>query len=118
MLLVRVACVRRSHLLAPALASYELERVSGTAPVGQEHFSDAIKRAVPVGFTFKGLPQHFVTTDARAIFAAWMQSAVASDILRTRTFKASIAVRVRVFPMADDVLSVWVMLAMAYRPEP
>ena len=84
--------VRRSHLLAPALASYEMERVTGTATVGQEHFGDAIKRAVPVGFTFKGLPQHFVTTDARAIFSAWMQSAVASDILRTKTFKASIAV--------------------------
>ena len=105
------------------IATYFQATIRGNSDRGERSVrgragSRARQRAVPVGFTFKGLPQHFVTTDARAIFSAWMQSAVASDILRTKTFKASIAVRVRVFPMADDVLSVWVMLAMAYRPEP
>ena len=106
-----------AHLLAPALSSYEAER-NGGAPVGQALFSESIRRYVPHGHTFKGLPQHFTTCDADVIFRAWQASEVACDILRCRTYKAAFAVRVRVFPMADDVVSVWVMLAMAYRPEP
>ena len=109
--------VSLGHLLSPALYSYETERLSG-APVGQTYFSDAIRRFVPHGHTFKGLPLHFTTADPQAIFSTWMASEVACDILHCRTYKASLSVRVRVFPMPDDIVSVWVMLAMAYRPEP
>ena len=70
-----------------------------------------------VDSTFKGLPLHFTTTDAKAIFRAWSEGEVSSDILTTRTSIGALALRVRVFPLADEVLSVWVMLAMAYRPE-
>lgn len=104
------------HLLAPALYSYEAERL-GSHPVGQGLFSDAIKRAVPTGHTFKGLPLHFTSYEPTAIFRAWMQNEVASDVLRTRTFKGSLAIRLRVCPMADGVVSVWAMLAIAYRPD-
>ena len=103
-------------MLSPALFSYETERMSGH-PVGQALFADAIKRAVPTGQTFKGLPMHFVSTDALQIFAAWMENEVACDIMRTRTHKASLAVRVRVSFLPDDVVSVWAMLAIAYRPD-
>ena len=106
-----------SHLLAPALYSYEAERVGGY-PIGQALFADAIKRAVPTGHTFKGVPLHFVTHDPATIFAGWRDSEVATDILSTRTFKGKLAVRVRVTPMPDEVVSVWVMLAIAFRPEP
>ena len=105
-----------SHQLSPALSSYEAERIGGY-PIGQQLFGDAIKRAVPAGHTFKGWPQHFITADAGFIFKAWMQSGVASDIIKTRSYKASLAVRVRVFPIAEEVVSVWAMLAVAYRPE-
>jgi centrosomal protein CEP76 len=104
------------HLLSPALYSYETERLSG-APVGQAFFSDAIRRFVPHGHTFKGLPLHFTTCEPQAIFSTWMASHVACDILHCRTYKAALAVRARVFPMPDGVVSVWVMLAIAYRPE-
>ena len=105
-----------AHLLTPALYSYETERISGAA-VGQALFSDGIKRAVPHWHTFKGLPLHFTSDDPTAIFRAWMDNPVATDLLHTRTYKAALAVRVRVFPLPDDVVSVWVMLAIAYRPE-
>ena len=105
------------HTLSPALFSYESERISG-APSGQRLFSDAIRRFVPQGHTFKGLPMHFTTYDSTAIFAAWLASDVAADILQTRTYKAAISVRVRIFPLPDGIVSVWVMLAMAYRPGP
>lgn len=105
------------HTLSPALYSYESERIIGT-PSGQRLFSDAIRRLVPKGHTFKGLPMHFTTYDAKAIFTAWLASDVAAGILQMRTYKAAMAVRVRVFPLPDGVVSVWTMLAMAYRPEP
>ena len=103
------------HLLSPALASYETEAASGCA-IGSAHFADAIRRFVPSGHTFKGFPHHFATADPSAIFAAWCENDVARDILTTRTKKATLSVRLRVFPLADEVLSVWAMLAIAYRP--
>jgi centrosomal protein CEP76 len=105
-----------SHLLAPALYSYEAERIGGY-PIGQAFFADAIKRAVPGGHTFKGLPLHLTTIDPLAIFDAWQRHETASDILATRTSKGMLALRLRVFPLADEVVSVWAMLAIAYRPE-
>ena len=37
--------------------------------------------------------------------------------LRMQSYKASRAVRGRVCPIAEEVVSVWAMLAVAYRPE-
>ena len=105
------------YILAPALASYEAERVTGHA-VDNAYFSDAIRRKVPSGFTFKGFPHHFVTYDARSILQTWMRDEVALGILQCRTSKASLAVRIRIHRLPDDVVSVWAMLAIAYRPDP
>jgi centrosomal protein CEP76 len=104
------------HLLSPALYSYESQAVTGN-PVGPDLFADAIKRYVPHGHTFKGFPQHFSAADAAQMFASWMASPIARDIVETRTLRGTLAVRVRVFPLTDDVTSVWAMLAIAYRPE-
>lgn len=41
-----------SHLLMPALVSYENEQLLGVAS-GQEEFQQSIKVTVPVGHTFK-----------------------------------------------------------------
>jgi len=105
-----------SHLLAPALYSYEHERLTGLT-TGNALFSDSIKRAIPPGHTFKGFPQHFLALDPSEIMRAWLRSDVALDILQCRSYKASLAVRLRVFPMPDEVTSVWAMLAIHYRPD-
>ena len=100
--------------MAAALEAYNMGDLASAA----SHFSDAIRRAVPHGHTFKGLPLHFTTSHAPAILDGWLSSDVARDILECRTYKARLAVRVRVFPLPDNVASVWAMLAIAYRPEP
>ena len=56
-----------SYLLSPALASYELERVTGLS-VGNEEFQEAVRRAVPNGHAFKGFPIQFVHKNARKAF--------------------------------------------------
>lgn len=107
-----------SYLLSPALAAYEAERRTGMAATDNAFFADAVRRKVPSGFTFKGFPHHFVTAEPGAIFNAWLREEVALSILQCRTSKASIAVRVQVHLMPDDVVSVWAMLAISYRAEP
>lgn len=106
-----------SYLLTPALASYETERMTGHAAVDQALFADAIRRKVSAGHTFKGFPHHFVTSDALSIFDTWLRDEVALSILQCRASKASLGLRLQLHPMADDVVSVWVMLAVAYKPE-
>lgn len=107
-----------AHVVSPALFAYEHGRLSGgSASIGGDLFSDAVRRFVPRGHTFKGFPQHVATADAKAIADAWGRSDVARDIVYCRAVKASLAVRVRVFPFPDGVVSVWAMLAMAYQPE-
>jgi centrosomal protein CEP76 len=106
-----------SYLLTPALASYETERMTGHAAVDQTLFADAIRRKVSAGHTFKGFPHHFVTSDARSIFDTWLRDEVALSILQCRASKASLGLRLQLHLMADDIVSVWVMLAVAYKPE-
>ena len=45
-------------------------------------FSDAIKRYVPHGQTFKALPLHFTKADPALIFRAWRQNDVANAITK------------------------------------
>lgn len=61
-----------SYVLSPALAAYELERITNIS-VGNEEFQDAIRRAVPDGHTFKGFPIHFVYKNARRAFATCLR---------------------------------------------
>ena len=103
--------------LAPALAAYETERRTGHAAIDNALFADAIRRKVSSGFTFKGFPHHFVTSEAEPILRAWLRDEVALSILQCRASKASLAVRLQIHPMPEDVVSVWAMLAIAYRPE-
>lgn len=104
------------YRLAPALASYETERWTGHT-VDNAYFADAIRRKVPHGHTFKGFPHHFVTYEPATIFQTWLRDEVALSILQCRTSSASLAVRLHITPMPEDVLSVWAMIAIAYRPQ-
>ena len=105
-----------SYLLAPALGSYEAERVTGSA-VGASEFQQAIKRYVPVGHTFKGFPHHFTSVHPPAVLDALLKAAPCSDILQCRGDHVKLAVRARVYPYPDDVCGL-VMLAVSYLPLP
>jgi centrosomal protein CEP76 len=106
-----------SYLLAPALASYETERLTGSALGGTE-FQLAVKRAVPHGCTFKGFPQHFTHQHAPSMLASLMQSTTGLDIVQCTGEQVRLALRLRVFLYPDDVCAVWVMLASTHRAAP
>ena len=58
-----------SFILSPALWSYELERCSSAANVGNKDFQEAVKRNVEEGFTFKGFPTQFPHRDPNKMMA-------------------------------------------------
>lgn len=64
----------------PALASYELDRVIGIT-FGNEEFQTGVKRVVPSGYSFKGYPTCFNTTNPEAILATLLKAPAASDIV-------------------------------------
>ncbi|XP_066481255.1 centrosomal protein of 76 kDa isoform X1 [Tiliqua scincoides] len=103
-----------SYLLSPALAAYELERITDIS-VGNEEFQDAIRRTVPDGHTFKGFPIHFVYKNARRAFATCLRSPFCEDIVCCRGDQVRLAVRVRVFTYPESACAVWIMFACKYR---
>ncbi|XP_020377249.2 centrosomal protein of 76 kDa isoform X1 [Rhincodon typus] len=103
-----------SYLLSPALAAYEIERITGVS-AGNEEFQDAIKRAVPDGHTFKGFPIHFVHRNPRRALATCLRSPFCEEILCCRGDQVRLAVRVRVYPYPESACAVWIMFACKYR---
>jgi centrosomal protein CEP76 len=104
-----------SYVVAPALASYEYERVTGTV-FGSDEFAAAIKHHVPAGYTFKGFPMQFSHMSASRIFHALSHAQVGSDVIRSSGHDLRFAVRVRVFAYPEDIVATWVMLAVMYKP--
>ena len=103
-----------STLLMPALEAYEQEARSGVT-FGNSEFQQSIKRNTPVGHTFKGFPYHATHTDVRAIVAAMLEEPACAVILSTVKEGLRFALRCRVTSYPDDVLSVWIMLAVCHR---
>ena len=106
-----------SYLLAPALYSYETERLTGSA-VGGAEFQLAIKRAVPQAHTFRGFPAHFTHMHAPSMLAQLLRSDVGLAIVQCGGDSARLAVRLRLFVYPDDVCAVWVMIASKHCPTP
>ena len=105
---------RLSMLLMPALEAYEQEARSGVT-FGNSEFQQSIKRSTPVGHTFKGFPFHANHTDARRLAASMLNEPACALILGTIKDGVRFALRCRVTCYPNDVLSVWVMLAVCYR---
>ncbi len=103
-----------SYFLSTALSSYETERCTGVL-TGEQEFQAVIKRHIPEGHTFKGFPLLLHHRDPNRIFYELRQSAVGSDILKSRADHVHFACRVRVYPYADNFNAVWVMLAVRFR---
>ena len=106
-----------SYLLTPALSSYETERITGLSS-GNEEFQQAVRRAVPVGHTFKGYPIQFVHRNARKAFAASLKSPVCEEIINCGGDCVRLAVRVRVFTYPESACATWIMYACKYKAIP
>ncbi|GBG32242.1 Centrosomal protein of 76 kDa [Hondaea fermentalgiana] len=100
--------------LAPALCAYETERLTGVL-AGNEDFQAAIRGHVPPGHSFKAFPTLLKTIDPHKILHALRKSTVASELLHTRADHTHFALRVMVLPFPEDVVAVWVMLAVRFR---
>ncbi|XP_005103634.1 centrosomal protein of 76 kDa [Aplysia californica] len=103
-----------SYILSPALAAYEVERVTGIT-AGNEEFQDAVRQAVPDGQTFKGYPIQFTHRNARKAFTTCLRSPVCDEIINCRGDKVRLAVRVRVFPYPESACATWIMFACKYK---
>ena len=104
-----------SYVLTQALASYETERTTGLASVGNEEFDQAIKLAIPDGHSFKAFPIQLVHRNARKAFAAMLKAPVCSDIVACKGDQVKMAIRVRIFTYPENTVATWIMLACRYK---
>ena len=104
-----------SYLLAPALAGYEMERC-GIGSTYSEDFQNAIRRTVPSGQSFKGFPVFYNHLNVNKIFKYLTNgsSPSAQEVLLTKGDNLKFALRVRVYPYAEDTVAVWVMICAIY----
>lgn len=105
------------YICAPALFSYEMEPLSGRT-VGAPEFQAAVRRAVPVGHTFKGFPTHFTHTRASAMLSSLIRTEPSLEIMQSRAPQVQLALRLRIFPYPDGVVSAWLMLACRHAAVP
>ena len=91
------------------------EAVTGEVAPGNDEFQAAIKRATPLGYVFKGVPQHHRHTDASAIASALVADAQGREVLLARAQGCAFALRVKVWAYPEGLFSVWLMLAVKHK---
>lgn len=104
-----------SHLISPALVNYEFERISNMT-YGNEEFKQSVKNYVPEGYTFKGYPVQTTDLDSDKIFATMLSNEIGKDILYSRGDQVTFAVRCKIYPYPQNFYSVWMMIAVKFRP--
>ncbi|KAJ0398780.1 hypothetical protein ATCC90586_001304 [Pythium insidiosum] len=109
-----------SFYLSPALTSYEMERLYGIPQLENDLFQQTIKRFVPDGHTFQGVPLSFTQAPARPVdaqhaFLAMEEHAVARQIVELHKRAAVFGLTVRVFAYPEDIFVVWIMVAATYQ---
>ncbi|GLE06810.1 hypothetical protein PINS_up016420 [Pythium insidiosum] len=109
-----------SFFLMPALMSYEMERVYGIAQLENDLFQQTIKRFVPEGHTFQGVPLSFTCSPVKAVDAQCAlqgieENAVARQILELHKRGSVFGLAIRCFAYPENVFVVWVMLAATYQ---
>lgn len=102
------------QLLMPALAAYEYEAVHSEVAPGNEEFQQAIRRAVPLGWVFKGFPQHHAHASAGLMRKALLEEEQVLDICSTSTAASSFALRVKVSVYPEGRISTWLMVATKF----
>jgi centrosomal protein CEP76 len=98
------------HCLSPALAAYESERLTGRA-FGTSEFRAAVRSCLPAGHAFNAFPFQVTHVSPAKIAAFLRASDVGKRVVSAGDHDAALAVRVRVFAYAEDVLAVWVIVA-------
>ena len=100
--------------MSPALASYEMERVTGLS-VGNEEFDQAVKLAIPDGHSFKAFPIQLIHKNPRKAFSSCLKSSVCEEIISCRGDQVKLALRVKVYTYPESTIATWVMLACRYK---
>ncbi|XP_069999225.1 centrosomal protein of 76 kDa [Penaeus vannamei] len=110
-----------SHILTPALWSYERKAVDNTGDdhreaKGAEHFSAALMHTIPEGHTFKAYPLHFMHHSPQRAFNLIMSSSIGREIVGCRGDKVCFAVRAITINYPENMFLTWLMVACSYRP--
>ena len=105
-----------SHVLTPALASYEMERVCGVAAFAGD-FQAAVHHSIDVGSVFRAVPFQFAGVDAGEIMAGMLENETFVGMVGEGEGREGgcvgleFAVRVKIVPYAEEVIAVWVVVA-------
>eukprot|EP00759_Apiculatamorpha_spiralis_P026215 PhF_6_TR29304/c0_g1_i1/m.42969/K16457/CEP76; centrosomal protein CEP76 len=107
-----------SYILTQSLSAYEQSRLSGDAvpALQQDMFQHAIRMRIPDGHTFKGFPVSCSHSSPSRLMQQLVQNPTGKDILECVGDDVHFMLRCKVFVYPEDVLSVWVMIAVRYRP--
>lgn len=98
------------HCLSPALAAYESERLTGR-PFGTSEFRAAVRSCLPAGHAFSAFPFQVTHVSPAKIAEVLRASDIGRRVVSAGDHDAALAVRVRVYAYAEDVLAVWVIVA-------
>ena len=100
-------------------SSYTLVRTNAdNNDKNNDEFEEGVKRWIPVGHTFKGCPAHFPGNPAhmsRIFHIMSTKMKACQGVLLVRGDVVRFGVRVRVFPFAERVAAVWVMLGVSFK---
>lgn len=103
-----------SYALLQALENYERQRSTGR----EEDFSmfeQCVKGLLGPGKTFKAIPVNVSFEDDLSIMSIIEASDAGKEVLETVAENVKFGLRVRLFQFPEEVRSVWVMFAVAYR---
>ncbi|CAL4061124.1 unnamed protein product, partial [Meganyctiphanes norvegica] len=108
---------RLSHILSPALWSYEREAIEGSCLGGSnEYFSAALMHSVKDGHTFKAFPFHIKHKSPRRAFNNILSSQIGREIVECRGDTVVLALRVLAIYYPEGVTVMWIMIACSFRP--
>lgn len=102
-------------LLAECIWSLEAQKLS--ADVSQEYpefFQSGIRRAIPSGHTFKGLPYEFQSANAQKMFSRISRLESFNNLLSLRADAVRFVVKVKIFPYPEDTMACWLMIGVRF----
>lgn len=99
------------HVLSQALVAYETEARTGQAAPGNLEFQHSVKRMVPIGYTFRGVPLQFKHRSSKKILKQLVEESSTLDIILGGSENTVLALTANVNIYPNDLASTWVMVA-------